>query len=77
MTGDDAKVLEDLSSNVYHGKGGQPGRDLHLHVDRTGLDPFKGYGRNALDHACPLVQSRVAELRGESKNIRGTEMSAI
>ena len=34
-------------------EGGQPGRDLHLHVDRAGLDPLKGYRRNPRNHACP------------------------
>jgi hypothetical protein len=53
-------------------KGGQSGRDLHLHVDGAGLNPLKGYGGNALDHAAPLPQSRVAERSGEGKNIRGT-----
>jgi len=30
---------------------GQAGRDLHLHVDGTGLDALEGNGCNALDHA--------------------------
>jgi hypothetical protein len=38
---------------------------LHLHVDRAGLDPLKGYCGNALDHAAPLPRQKVAELRGE------------
>jgi hypothetical protein len=29
----------------------QAGRDLHLHVDGTGLDPLKSYGGNTLNHA--------------------------
>jgi hypothetical protein len=29
---------------------GQARRDLHLHVDRAGLDPLKRYGGNPLDH---------------------------
>jgi hypothetical protein len=29
----------------------QAGRDLHLHVDGAGFDPFKSYGGNTLDHA--------------------------
>jgi hypothetical protein len=28
----------------------QAGRDLHLHVDRAGLDPLECDGRNPLDH---------------------------
>ncbi|MET3968838.1 hypothetical protein ABID62_004921 [Bradyrhizobium sp. S3.9.1] len=50
------------------GKGGQAGRDLHLHVDRAGLDPLKGDGRNPLNHACPLAQLRVAEFLPIRKN---------
>ena len=34
-------------------ESGQTGRDLHLHVDRAGLDPLKGYGRNPRNHAVP------------------------
>ena len=30
-----------------------PWSDLHLHVDRAGLDSLKGYGRNPLNHARP------------------------
>ena len=33
------------------GKGRQSRRDLHLHVDRAGLDPLKRDGRNPLNHA--------------------------
>ncbi len=29
------------------------GRHLHLYVDRAGLDPLKGYGRNPLNHIAP------------------------
>ena len=36
-------------------EGGQAGGDLHLHVDGAGLDPLKGDGGNALDHAAPLL----------------------
>ena len=39
-----------------NGESRQAGRDLHLHVDRAGLDPLKGYGGNPLDHAAPLVR---------------------
>ncbi len=45
-------------------KSRQAGGDLHLHVDRAGLDPLKDYGGNPLDHAAPLIQSRVAESGG-------------
>ena len=37
----------------YHCKRRQAGRDLNLHVDRAGLDPLKGYGRNPRNHAVP------------------------
>ncbi len=50
-----------LVGQADNGKRRQPRRDLHLHVDRAGFDPFKGYGGNALDHAAPLPQSKVAE----------------
>ena len=61
-----------LVRQADNGEGGQPRRDLHLHVDRAGLDPLKGYGRNPLDHAGPLSQSRVAEAGRYRKNITGT-----
>ena len=51
-------------------KAGQPGRDLHLHVDRAGLDPLKGYGRNPLNHATLIAQSKVAEPGGKSRTLR-------
>ena len=55
------------------GESGQAGRDLHLHVDRAGLDPLKGYGGNPLDHARPSLRgTRVMELGDEIKNIKGT-----
>ena len=38
---------------TYDRKRRQAGRYLHLHVDRAGLDPLKGYGRNPRNHACP------------------------
>lgn len=47
-----------LSLTAYHCKGRQAGRDLHLHVDRAGLDPLKGDGRNPLNHARPSLPSR-------------------
>ena len=55
-----------LALRLCNGKGGQAGGDLHLHVDRAGLDPLKGYGGNPLDHAAP-------EGGQDGKNIRGTE----
>ena len=48
----------------------QARRDLHLHVDRAGLDPLKGYGRNPLDHVAPLPQSKVAEPMDVSRTLR-------
>jgi len=43
-----------LVRQADNGEGRQARRDLHLHVDGAGLDPLKGYGGNALDHAAPL-----------------------
>jgi hypothetical protein len=63
-----------LAFTTCNGESGQAGGDLHLHVDRAGLDPLKGYGGNALDHAAPLPQSRVAESSGDGKNIKGTQV---
>ena len=31
-----------------------PGRDVHLHVDGTGLDPLERHGRYARHHFAPL-----------------------
>ena len=42
-----------LVGETDNGKRRQSGRDLHLHVDRPGLDPLKGDGRNPRNHACP------------------------
>jgi hypothetical protein len=61
-----------LSLTTDMRKGRQTGRHLHLHVDAAGLDPLKGYGGNALDHAAPLPQLKVAEGGREGKNIKGT-----
>ena len=58
-------------------KAGNPGRDLHLHVDAAGLDALKGYGGNPLDHAAPLAAIEGSGTRGESKNIRGTKRGGI
>ena len=52
----------------------QAGRDLHLHVDRAGLDPLKGYGRNALNHAAPVPQSKVAGNRRTSQEHYGNRV---
>ena len=52
-----------LVGQADDGERRQSRRDLHLHVDGAGLDPLKGYGGNALDHAAPLPQSKVAEGR--------------
>ena len=65
----------DLSLTPDFCKGRQAGRDLHLHVDRAGLDPLKGDGRNPLNHAepaCPLLQLGVAERGRFRKNNTGT-----
>ena len=61
-----------MSLTLHDSERRQAGRDLHLHVNRAGLDPLKGYGRNALDHADPLPLPRVAEPGEERKNITGT-----
>ena len=34
-------------------EGRQAGRDLHLHVDRAGLDALERHRGDALDHARP------------------------
>jgi hypothetical protein len=65
-----------LASTSCIGESRQAGRDLHLHVDAAGLDPFKGYRGNALDHAAPLPQSKVAEGAKAGKNIKGTNYAA-
>ena len=46
-----------LSLTKCNGERRQPGRDLHLHVDGSGLDPLKGYGGNALDQMVPLCRN--------------------
>jgi hypothetical protein len=56
-------------------KAGKPG-DLHLDVDRAGLDFLKGYGRNPLDHAIPCFQSKVAEAGYSRKNVARTNIVA-
>ena len=40
-------------------EGRQAGRDLHLHVDRAGLDALERHRGDALDHGCPST-ARVA-----------------
>ena len=42
-------------------EGRQAGRDLHLHVDRAGLDALERHGGDALDHAAPQPHGTVAE----------------
>ena len=49
----------------------QARRDLHLHVDRAGLDPLKGYGRNPLNHAAPCSTIEGSgEPEGKSRTLR-------
>lgn len=56
-----AKSCTELSLTTHIREGRQARRDLHLHVDRAGLDPLKGDGRNPLNHArtslpCPAIR---------------------
>ena len=37
-------------------EGGQPGRNLHLHVDGAGLDTLEGDGSDTLDHCEPFMR---------------------
>ncbi len=48
-----ARLGNRLVREADDGKRRQAGRDLNLHVDRAGLDPLKGYGRNPRNHAAP------------------------
>jgi hypothetical protein len=59
-----------LTANLC--ESGQSGRDLHLHVNGAGLDPLKGYGGYALDHAAPLPQRKLKQSIDKHKNIKGT-----
>ena len=38
-----ARFRNRLVRQADDGESGQAGRDLHLHVDRAGLNPLKGY----------------------------------
>ena len=55
----------------YHCKRRQARRDLHLHVDRAGLDPFKGYGRNprTMPAPCSAIEGS-GEPEGKSRTFR-------
>ena len=73
------EIRSDLPLTKCNGKGRQAGRDLHLHVDRAGLDALKGDGGNPLNHAepaCPLLQLGVAERERLRKNNTGTILGA-
>jgi hypothetical protein len=51
-------------------EGRQAGRDLHLHVDRAGLDALERHRADPLDHAvAPQPRPRLAELCSRGKNI--------
>ena len=53
---------------------GQAGRDLHLHVDRAGLDPLKCDGGNPLDHfflAAPLASVEGSGTQGSAQEHYG------
>ncbi len=68
-----ARFRDGLVGKTDDMKGRQPRRDLHLHVDCTGLDPLKGYRRNPLNHAVPLSSGlRLTEPDERSKNVTGT-----
>ncbi len=53
-----ARLRHRLVGQADDGESRQAGRDLHLHVDRAGLDPLKGDGRNPLNHARTSLPSR-------------------
>lgn len=46
-----ARLRHRLVRQADDGERRQARRNLHLHVDRAGLDPLKGDGRNPLNHA--------------------------
>ena len=49
-----ARLRHRLVREADHIECGQPGRDLHLHVDRAGLDALERYRGDPLDHRpCP------------------------
>ena len=56
-----------LSGQADDGERRQARRDLHLHVDRAGLDPLKGYGGNPLNHAAPRSAIEGSGNRGASQ----------
>jgi len=47
-----------LVRQADNGKSRQSRHELHLHVDRAGLDPLKSYRGNPLDHAAPRRNRR-------------------
>ena len=61
-----------LVAQADDGERRQTRRDLHLHVDRAGLDPLKGYGRNPLNHAALIAAIEGSGTRRQVKNITGT-----
>jgi hypothetical protein len=61
-----------LSLTIRNVERGQARRDLHLHVDRAGLDPLKSHRGNPLDHAAPFSRESLAESGAAGKNITGT-----
>src|SRR5690606_8346680 len=42
-----------LVGEADHAEGWQPGRDLHLYIDRAGLDSLKRDRSDSLDHRLP------------------------
>ena len=65
-----------LVRQANDGEGRQSRRNLHLNIDRAGLDPLKSYGGNPLYHAAPLPQPMVVESGALGKNISGTDGQA-
>ena len=60
-----------LVRQTHDRKRRQARRDLHLHVDRAGLDPLKGYGRNPRNHAAPRdAIEGSGEPEGKSRTLR-------
>jgi len=66
-----ARLGHRLVGKTHDRKRRQAGRDLHLHVDRAGLDPLKGYRRNPRNHACPRDAIKGSgEPWGKSRTLR-------
>jgi hypothetical protein len=53
-----ARFRHRLVGQADDGEGRQARHDLHLHVDRAGVNPLKSYRGNPLDHAAPCYVRR-------------------